>query len=180
MCEIKKPLPVEALMAILEDVETSSIFLRMDVAHTLAATRAEEACDLCIRLALDPEEHLWLREILIGDFPSWKERVSDKLLLTLMTDPIPAVCTAVMEVWCYRSSQTIRFCPICVTRGKYVRETAIKTLMAAKQRVPIEPILRGIDGARHVKRVGQGRPKLRTRRVLGDKAYSSRKIRRLR
>ena len=58
MCEIKKPLPVDALMAILEDVETSSIFLRMDVAHTLAATCAEEACDLCIRLALDPEEHL--------------------------------------------------------------------------------------------------------------------------
>lgn len=29
-----------------------------------------------------------------------------------------------------------------------------------------------------VKRVGRGRPKLRPKRVLGDKAYSSRKIRR--
>jgi transposase len=29
-----------------------------------------------------------------------------------------------------------------------------------------------------IKRVGRGRPKLRPRRVLGDKAYSSRKIRR--
>ncbi|EFH88153.1 hypothetical protein [Ktedonobacter racemifer] len=37
MCEIRKLLPVDALMAMLEDVETSSIFLRMNVAHTLAA-----------------------------------------------------------------------------------------------------------------------------------------------
>ncbi|GHO60906.1 hypothetical protein KSB_93810 [Ktedonobacter robiniae] len=115
----------------------------MDVLHTLAAACAEEACDLCIRLALDPEEHLWLREILVGDFPSWKERVSDKLLLTLMTDPIPAVCTAVMEVWCYRSSQIIPLhliLPYLRHEGKHVRETAIKTLMAAKQHVPIEQV----------------------------------------
>lgn len=34
MCEIKKLLPVDALMETLEDVKTSSIFLSMDVAHT--------------------------------------------------------------------------------------------------------------------------------------------------
>ena len=78
-----------------------------------------------------------------------------------MTDPIPAVCTAAMEVWCYRSSQTIPLhliLPYLRHEGKYVRETSIKTLLAAKQRVPIEPILRGIDGARHGQASGARAP----------------------
>jgi len=36
MCQIKEPLPIDALMAILEDWETSTVFLRMEVAHVLA------------------------------------------------------------------------------------------------------------------------------------------------
>src|SRR5260370_33114766 len=36
MSEIEKPLPTRALIAILGDSETSSIFLRMKVAHTLS------------------------------------------------------------------------------------------------------------------------------------------------
>src|SRR2546421_6784537 len=47
MIQIEKPLPIDALMAILAD-ETSTVFLRMEVAHTLAATQAEEAINLFI------------------------------------------------------------------------------------------------------------------------------------
>src|SRR5579859_7551750 len=84
MNQTEKLLPIDALMAILGDSEASSIFLRTEVAHTLAVARAEEALDLCIRLVLDPEEHPWLREVLTWDLAIWKERVSDDLLLTLL------------------------------------------------------------------------------------------------
>ncbi len=84
MSQIKKPLPIDALMAILADSETSSLFLRMEVAHTLAVTRTEEAIDLFVRLVLDAREHPWLREALTGDLAIWKERIPDELVLTLL------------------------------------------------------------------------------------------------
>src|SRR5260370_20352743 len=144
MCQIKEPLPIDALMAILEDWETSTVFLRMQVAHVLAVKKAEEALDLFLRLILDPEEHPWLRETLTGDLAIWGERISDELLLTLLADPEPAVCTAALEVLRERPSSTIplgAILPYCAHKQKYVREAAIKTLMAAEQRVPIDPIL---------------------------------------
>jgi hypothetical protein len=67
MCEIEKPLPIDALMAILEDRETSSQFLRGEVAHTLAVIRAEDTIDLVLRLIADPHEEVYLREVLIVD-----------------------------------------------------------------------------------------------------------------
>src|SRR5437762_5389502 len=57
MCQIEAPLPIDALMAILEDWESSTVFLRMEVAHTLTVKKAEEALDLFLRVLLDPEEH---------------------------------------------------------------------------------------------------------------------------
>ncbi len=84
MSQIEKPLPIDALMAILADGETSPLFLRMEVAHILAVARAEEALDLLVRLVLDAREHPWLREVLTGDLAIWKERITDELLLTLL------------------------------------------------------------------------------------------------
>jgi HEAT repeat protein len=144
MCEIKKPLPLDALMAILEDWTTSSVFLRMEVAHTLAVTRAEEVKHLFIRLALDPEEHPWLREVLTVNLSRWKEQITDELLLTLLADPAPGVCAAALEVFRSRPSQAIPLdliLPYATHEKKYIREEAIKTLMATEQRVPIDPIL---------------------------------------
>ncbi len=144
MSQIEKPLPIDALMAILADSETSTLFLRMEVAHTLAVTRAEEAIDLFVRLVLDPEEHPWLRETMTGDLAIWGERISEELLLTLLADPEPAVCAAALEVLRERPSQTIPLelvLPYLQREEKYIREVAIKTLMAVEQRVPIDPIL---------------------------------------
>lgn len=144
MCEIKKPLPLDALMAILADSETSSLFLRMEVAHTLAVTRTEEAIDLFVRLILDSEEHPWLREVLTGDLAIWGERVTDELLLTLLADPEPAICAAALEVLRERPSQTIPLdliLPSLQREEKSIREAAIKTLMATERRIPIDPIL---------------------------------------
>jgi HEAT repeat protein len=56
MCEIKKPLPIEALMAILGDSETSPTFLRMEIAHLLAVVKAEEALGLLLTRLADPDE----------------------------------------------------------------------------------------------------------------------------
>jgi len=144
MSQIEKPLPIDALMAILGDSETSPLFLRMEVAHTLAVTEAVEAIALFVRLVLDAREHPWLREVLTGDLAIWKERIPDELLLTLLADPEPAVCTAALEVLRDRPPQAIPLemvLPYLQREEKYIREAAIKTLMAAEQRVPIDPIL---------------------------------------
>src|SRR5579872_2697650 len=144
MCEIKKPLPIDALMAILADWETSTVFLRMEVAHTLAVVKAEEALDLFLRVLLDPEEHVWLRETMTGDLAIWGKRISEEILLRLLADPEPAVCTAVLSVLRERPSQTIPLeivLPYCAHEEKYVREAAIKTLLATELRVPPDPIL---------------------------------------
>jgi len=143
MCEIKKPLPLDALLAILADQETS-VFLRMEVAHTLAVVKAEAGLALILRLLQDAREHPWLRETLTGYLGIWGERVPDELLLTLLADPEPAVCAATLEVLRERPSQTIPLevvLPYCTHERKYVREAAIKTLLAAEQRVPIPTIL---------------------------------------
>src|SRR5260370_40978390 len=84
MCQIKKLLPVQALMAILEDRETTSMYLRMEVASTLAFTKAEESLDLVLRLIQDPDEEVCLREMLVESLATWGERISDDLLLTLL------------------------------------------------------------------------------------------------
>ena len=147
MCQIEKLLPIDALMTILADSETSSIFLRMEVAHTLAVTGAVEALDLCIRLVLDAREHPWLREALTGDLAIWKERITDELLLTLLADPDPGVCAAALEVLRHRPPQAIPLdllLPYLQREEKYIREAAIKTLMAAEHRVPLDPILRAL------------------------------------
>src|SRR5258708_20996026 len=143
MCQIKEPLPIDALMAILEDWETSTVFLRMEVAHVLAVKKAEEALDLLLRVILAPEEHPWLRETLTGDLAIWGERISDELLLTLLADPEPAVCTAALEVLRERPTHIPLeiVLPYLQREEKYIREAAIKTLMAAEQGVPIDPIL---------------------------------------
>lgn len=144
MCQLKKPLPIQALMTILADWETSSVYLRMEVAHTLTVAIAEEAIDLFIRLVLDTEEHPWLREVLTGDLAVWGKRITDELLLTLLADPAPGVCTAALEVFRHRAPQDIPLAmilPYCTHEQPHIREEAIKTLMAAEQRVPIEPIL---------------------------------------
>lgn len=144
MCQIEAPLPTRALMAILEDWELSTIFLRMEVAHVLAYEKAEEALDLFIRLVLDASEHPWLRETMTGDLALWGERLSEELLLTLLADPEPAVCAAALEVLRERPSQTVPLelvLPYCTHENKYVREATIKTLLATKQRAALEPIL---------------------------------------
>ncbi len=150
MSQIKKPLPIDALMVILADAETSTIFLRMEVAHTLAVARAEEAIDLFIRLVLDTREHPWLREALTGDLAIWRERIADELLLTLLADPEPAVCTAALDVLRDRPAQAIPLdlvLPCLQREEKYIREAAIKTLMATEQRVPIDPILSALHAS---------------------------------
>lgn len=155
MCESKKPLPLDALMAILADWETSSVFLRMDVAHTLSVVKAEEALDLILRLVQDPEEHPWLRESMTEDLTIWGERLSEELLLRLLPDPDPGVCAGVLSVLRHRPSHTIPLevvLPYCTHEKPYVREAAIKTLLATELRVPPAPILAALcDPDPHVR-----------------------------
>jgi len=142
MHEIKKPLPIEALMAILADRETSPVFLRMEVAHLLAVVKADEALDLLLRMLQDGEEEIALREMITWDLALWGERVPRELLLRLLADP--ELCAAALDMWRSQPPQGIpleAIVPYCSHEEKYLREAAIKTLMAAEQRVPIDIIL---------------------------------------
>ncbi len=97
MCRIKDLLPIDSLMAILEDHDSSDAFPRMDVARFLASIQAEEALDLFLHVLMDPDEHPWLREAMTSYLTMWGEPVSGDLLLTLLIDPEPAVVTAALE-----------------------------------------------------------------------------------
>ena len=147
MCEIEKPLPTEALIAILEDSETSSPFLRAHVAHTLAVVRAEDAIDLILRQIQNPHEDVYLREVLIGDLALWGERVPREFLLTVLDDP--ELCAAALDMWRSQPSHTIpleRILPYCTHEEKYLREAAIKTLLAAQRLCPPDPLLAALGG----------------------------------
>ncbi len=142
MYEIKKPLPIEAMMAILGDSETSPVFLRMEVAHLLAVVKAEEALGLLLQLLADPDEEIALREVITWDLALWGERVPRALLLRLLADP--ELCAAALDMWRSQPPQSIpleAIVPYCSHEEKYLREAAIKTLMDAEQRVPIDIIL---------------------------------------
>ena len=144
MCRIKDPLPIDALMAILEDYETSDAFLRMDVARVLARVQAEEALDLFLRVLMDPDEHPWLREAMTSILPMWGEHVSSDLLLQLVVDQQPSVVTAALEELRDWPPDTIPLETVlsyCTHEQDYVREAALKTLLAASIRVPPEVIL---------------------------------------
>jgi HEAT repeat protein len=144
MCLLRKPLPIDALMAILADRETSTVYLRSEVAHTLAFVKAEEALDLLLQLLQDPEEDIFLREMITYDLPRWEERVPRELLLTLLTDPALGLCDAALKVLRDLPPQLIPLemvLPYCRHEEKYLREAAIKTLIATEQRAPIDPIL---------------------------------------
>jgi HEAT repeat protein len=142
MCEIKKPLPIEALMTILGDAETSPTFLRMEVARTLAVVQAEEALDLLLHMLQDGEEEIALREVITWDLARWRERIPRDLRLSLLADP--ELCAAALDMWHSQPPQSIpleAIVPYCAHEEKYLREAAIKTLMATEQRVPIDVIL---------------------------------------
>jgi len=144
MCLLKKPLPIDALMAILADRETSTVYLRSEVAHTLAFVKAEEALDLLLQLLQDPEEDIFLREMITYDLPRWEERVPRELLLTLLTDSALGLCDAALKVLRDLPPQLIPLemvLPYCRHEEKYLREAAIKTLIATEQRAPIDPML---------------------------------------
>jgi HEAT repeat protein len=67
-------------------------------------------------------------------------------LLTLLADPV--LCSAVLEVIRSRSADTIpleAILPYCTHEGRYVREAAIKTLLAAERRVPLDVIFSALD-----------------------------------
>lgn len=142
MCQIEEPLPTRALITILADRETSTPFLRAEVAHTLAVVQAEEALDLLLRVLADGDEDVYLREVITWDLARWKERVPRELLLALLADP--ELCGAALDVWRSQPAQSIPLEAIlsyCTHEQKYLREAALKALLAAEQRVPLEAIL---------------------------------------
>jgi HEAT repeat protein len=142
MYQIEEPLPIQALMTMLADRETSTLLLRMEVAHILAVVQAEEALNLLLQLLADPDEEIALREVITWDLAQWGERIPRALLLRLLADP--ELCGAALDVWREQPAQSIPLeiiVPYCTHEETSLRAAAIKTLLAAEQRVPLEPIL---------------------------------------
>jgi len=114
----------------------------MEVAHLLAVVKAEEALDLLLHVLQDGEEEIALREVITWDLVIWGERIPRELLLAQLSDP--ELCAAALDMWRSQPPQSIpleAILPYCAHEEKYLREAAIKTLMATEQRVPIDAIL---------------------------------------
>lgn len=144
MGQIESPLPIEALLTILADRETSTLYLRAEVAHTLAVVKAEGSIELLLRLLQDPDEDVYLRVGIAEDLEAWGERIPLEILLAAIADPEPGLCAAALNGLRARPSHTIPIdivLPYCAHPAWYVREAAIKTLLATEQQVPPEPIL---------------------------------------
>jgi len=144
MCQIKAPLPIDALMVILEDRETSTVFLRQGVAHTLAVVQAEDALDLFLSVLMNHNEDAWLREMMTDDLAIWKERIPNEILLTLLADSELGVVTSALSVlreWPPDALPLERVLSYCTHEEGYVRKAAIKALLAASLRIPPGPIL---------------------------------------
>jgi HEAT repeat protein len=99
-----------------------------------------------LRLIADPHEEIYLREVLIGDLALWGERIPEAFLLALLDDP--ELCAAALDMWRSQPAQTIpleRILPYCAHEEKYLREAAIKALLAAERLCPPSPILAALD-----------------------------------
>ena len=147
MSRLPSPLPIEALLAILADRETSPLHLRQAVVHTLAAVQAKASIALLLRLLQDPSEDLELRWVIAEDLECFGQDMPFDALLTAVADPDVAISAAAMLAM--RTQPAL--IPIDLVLSyrthpeAYIREVVMKTLMATGQRVPIEPIISALS-----------------------------------
>lgn len=169
MHEINKPLPIAALMTILADAETSPTFLRMEVAHLLAGAKADEALDLLLHMLQDGEEEIALREAITWDLALWGERIPKELRLSLLADP--ELCSAALDMWRSQPAASIpleTIVPYCTHEDTYLRTAAIKTLLAAEERVPLEPVLAALHDREPEVRTAASYGCIRLAELFGD------------
>jgi HEAT repeat protein len=117
----------------------------------------------------DGEEEIALREAIIGDLPIWGERVPSDLLLALLSHP--ELYAAALDMWRTLPPQSIpldRILPYCAHEEKYIREAAIKTLLATELRVPTGPILSALGDPEPEVRAAASYGCIRLLELFGD------------
>lgn len=143
MCQLPSPIPVEALLAILADRETSTTHLRAEVAHTLAVVSPEAALDPLLGLLQDPSEDPDLRREIADDLESLGDLLPFEVLMATVADPdldISAAAIKAMRRW--PSLIPIDLLLTYITHPEcYMREVVVKTLLTTGERVPIEAII---------------------------------------
>ena len=143
MGQLPSPIPVEALLTILADRETSTTHLRAEVVHTLAVIKSEAAIGPLLRLLQEQDEDLDLRRGIAEDLESFGERLPFDALIEAVADPDIDISAAAMKAMSVQPS-LIPIALLLQYRAHpewYMREAVVKTLMATGERVPIEPII---------------------------------------
>src|SRR5216683_416488 len=87
MSQLPLPIPVEALLTILADRETSTTHLRAEVAHTLAVVKAKTAIAPLLRLLQEPSEDPDLRREIAEDLESFGSDMPFDVLIATVADP---------------------------------------------------------------------------------------------
>lgn len=147
LAQIPAHLPVDALISILADRDTSTASLREAVAHTLAAVKTEPVLAVLLRLLVDPNEELGLRRVIAEDLQAFGELVPFEVLKALLADPDSDILAAAIQAMSEQSA-LIPIDLLLTFRGHpvwYVRQVVVKTLMMTGERVPIEPIIAALS-----------------------------------
>jgi len=147
MGQLPTPIPVEALLTILADRETSTTHLRAEVAHTLAVVKAKTAIAPLLRLLQEPSEDPDLRREIAEDLESFGSDMPFDVLIATVADPDIDISAAAMKAMSVQPS-LIPIALLLQYRAHphwYIREAVVKTLIAAGERVPIEPIIAALS-----------------------------------
>ena len=139
--------PIEELLAILLDRDTSDEMLRIVVARTLAALGEDAPIDAFIGILQDSTENASLREEIAGLLGEFGERVPLEVLVAAVADPDPAVC-AVAIGSLIKLGRRAPLEPILVHVAHtewFVRMEAIRALSSARERAPVELIVAALS-----------------------------------
>lgn len=147
MSLLPSPIPTDALLAIVEDRETTALHLREVVVHTLASMQEGAALDTLLRLLADQSEDIDLRRVIAEDLVCYGAAVPFDALLAALADDDPSIQAGAITAMRAQPA-LIPIETLLAYRAQhewYIREAVVKTLLATGQPVPIESILAALE-----------------------------------
>lgn len=147
ICPIFRCISAVGLLPILADRENSTTHLRTEVAHTLTARPTKKVTKLLLNLLQDPNEDQNLRQVIADDLESFGNLLPFDVLITTVADQDIGISVAAMKAM--RSHPALIPIDLLLAYSThpvwYMREVVVQTLMATRERVPIEPIIAALS-----------------------------------
>ena len=135
---LEEPLEEAALTTLLDHLEAFPPALQREVVNALTVDHAEDVLERLFCLIED------FKEESNEESAKWEDFLPAEVLFALLAHSDTEVCAGALDVLSQLPHQLIPLdivLPYCLHEDGTVREVALKTLVAAEQRVPPEPIL---------------------------------------